>query len=274
MIFFAGRKHQLMFNKRLIINADDFGYNSEVNFAILTSFLKGLCSSTTIMANMPGFEEACQMSHDNGLTKCVGFHLVLSEGTPLTDKIKKCSRFCNSEGRFHHMGERHFFRLSCEEKNAVAQEISAQIDRCREYGIHLSHVDSHNHIHCEWGITCVLFRVMKNKGLRFIRLSRHLDPDSTFIKNLYRRLVNIRIILKGAAATKYFGTVEDFVRLKQNTNCNTISFEIMIHPTFNTEKLLIDDISNEQLDEYVARVVEYKKAISFVDIAKRTHTKQ
>jgi len=263
-----------MFNKRLIINADDFGYNAEVNLAILTSYLKGLCSSMTIMANMPGFKEACQISHDNGLTKRVGLHLVLSEGEPLTDKIKECSRFCNSEGLFHHTGERHFLRLNYKEKNAVAQEISAQIDRCRESGIHLSHVDSHNHIHCEWGIACVLFRVMKIKGLRFVRLSRHLDPNSTFMKNLYRRLVNIRIIKEGTAATKCFGTVEDFVRLKQTTNYNTTSFEIMIHPIFNTEKLLIDAISNEPLDEYVGRIVEYMKAISFLDVAKSTHIKR
>jgi len=257
-----------MSNKHLIINADDFGYNSEVNLAILTSFSKGLCSSTTIMANMPGFEEACQISNDNGLMGYIGLHLVLSEGIPLTDKIKKCSRFCDSNGRFHHIEENRFFRMSHEEKEAVAQEISAQIDRCREYGIPLSHVDSHHHIHNEWGITGVLFQVMKNKGLRFIRLSRHLDPNSTFIKNLYRRFFNVRIMLNGAAATKYFGTVKDFVRLQENTNCFTFSFEIMVHPTFSKNKLLIDSISNEKLDEKVARIVEYKKAISFAEVAK------
>ena len=49
----------------LIINADDFGYDSDVNHAILTSFSKGFCSSTSIIPNMPGFEEACQLCHEN-----------------------------------------------------------------------------------------------------------------------------------------------------------------------------------------------------------------
>ena len=90
-----------------------------------------------------------------------------------------------------------------------------------------------------------------------------MDPNSTFIKNLYRRFINFRITSKGFAATKYFGTVEDFARLRRNGKCNINSFEIMIHPTFDKEKLLIDDISKEPLEEYVANIYEYQSAVSF-----------
>ena len=41
---------------KLIINADDFGMSHEVNTAIRDSFRQGLISSTTLMANMEGFD--------------------------------------------------------------------------------------------------------------------------------------------------------------------------------------------------------------------------
>lgn len=249
--------------KHLIINADDFGRDAEVNQAIMESISQGLCSSTTIMVNMPGFEEACQICHDHKLTDQIGLHLVLSEGRPLTDEMKECSRFCSSEGHFLQTGRGHFFRLSAEDKNAVANEISAQIDRCREYGLPLTHADSHQHMHVEWGIAGVLLQVAEKKGIRFVRLSRHLDPNSTFIRNLYRRLFNLRIRSKGAAATQCFGTVEDFISLRSSGNYNTSSFEIMIHPVFDDEGLLIDDSSREPLGQYVTKVCGYRNAVPF-----------
>ena len=42
----------------LIVNADDFGMSAAVNKAILKAFQEKLISSTSIMANMPGFDEA------------------------------------------------------------------------------------------------------------------------------------------------------------------------------------------------------------------------
>ena len=61
----------------LIINADDFGKNRDVNQAVVECFERGLCSSTTIMPNMPGFEEACRLVHEKGLVSHVGIHAVL-----------------------------------------------------------------------------------------------------------------------------------------------------------------------------------------------------
>ena len=47
-----------MASNKIIINADDFGYNATVNRAIIKSFQRGLISSSSLMANMPGFEDA------------------------------------------------------------------------------------------------------------------------------------------------------------------------------------------------------------------------
>ena len=46
----------------LFVNADDFGLSHEVNMAIVEAFKKGLINNTTIMVNMPGFEEAVRLA--------------------------------------------------------------------------------------------------------------------------------------------------------------------------------------------------------------------
>ena len=44
--------------KHLILNADDFGYSYGVNYGIIESHLRGVLTSTTLMAGMPGFDHA------------------------------------------------------------------------------------------------------------------------------------------------------------------------------------------------------------------------
>ncbi len=43
---------------KVINNADDFGYSNAINYGIIDAHVQGILNSTTIMANMPGFEHA------------------------------------------------------------------------------------------------------------------------------------------------------------------------------------------------------------------------
>ena len=45
----------------IYINADDFGLGTSVNKAIVECFNSGIINSTTLMANMPGFDEAIEL---------------------------------------------------------------------------------------------------------------------------------------------------------------------------------------------------------------------
>src|SRR4051794_8028752 len=72
-------------NAQLIINADDFGSNSDINAAIVSCFEKKLINSTTIMVNMKGFEEAVKLASVHGLKNNIGLHVCLTEGKSLTD---------------------------------------------------------------------------------------------------------------------------------------------------------------------------------------------
>lgn len=69
---------------KLILNADDFGYDKGINFGVIEAYQKGLLTSTTLMTNMPGAEHAGELKKENpGLG--VGLHLNFSLKRPLTD---------------------------------------------------------------------------------------------------------------------------------------------------------------------------------------------
>lgn len=69
-------------DKRIIINADDFGLCRGVNKAVVQAYNNGVLTSTTIMANMPDAGQAVHLAKKlPGLG--VGVHLNIFEGCPL-----------------------------------------------------------------------------------------------------------------------------------------------------------------------------------------------
>ncbi len=47
---------------KLIINSDDFGYSKGINHAILDTHIDGVLTSTTLLANLPGFDHAIALA--------------------------------------------------------------------------------------------------------------------------------------------------------------------------------------------------------------------
>jgi hypothetical protein len=240
----------------MIINADDFGYSGSNNRAIVDCFRRGYCSSTTLMTNMPGFEEACQLVHEHKLLNHTGIHLVLTEGLPLTDGIKKCSRFCNSEGLFTMSRNQRFFSLTSEEKEAVTDELRAQIKRCRQNGIRITHADSHSNAHEEWAIASIAIQLCHEEGIPYLRLARNCGQKLYWFKQIYRNVLNFKIKKNRLARTKYFGSVADCIYLikKEGLHDNIESMEVMIHPGYNMKGTLVDTYDGRALSEIMERL--------------------
>jgi predicted glycoside hydrolase/deacetylase ChbG (UPF0249 family) len=226
----------------MIINADDFGYNSKINRAIVESFERGYCSSTTIMINMPGFDEASQLLHERRLQNHTGIHFVLTEGSPLTDDIRKCHRFCNQAGLFNFSRKKRVFRLSVFEKSSLSNELRAQINRCRKSGIFITHADSHKHAHEEWAIASIVIKICHEESIPYLRLARNCGQWRKRSNRIYRHILNFRLSKAGLARTPYFGSVQDCKDLfnKKGITDKTRSIEVMIHPEYDTNGVLID----------------------------------
>jgi predicted glycoside hydrolase/deacetylase ChbG (UPF0249 family) len=252
---------------RLIINADDFGYSHRTNQAIVAAFERGLCSSCTLMANMPGFDEACELVHQCGLTANVGMHLTLTEGAPVTERIRQCSRFCDQQGRFRLSPRQRVFHLDANERRALIEEIQGQIARCRQRGIPLTHVDSHKHVHQEWAIVPLLIRAARDAGIPYVRRCKTFGFGASGVKTFYRRVVNRRLHQAGLTRTDYFGAPDDYMLFWcrfEGGQSFAASWEVMIHPSFDADGNLVDSWLERSIEDMVRDLAGYEHARSYI----------
>ncbi len=157
-------------DKRIIINADDFGLCEPVNNAVAEAHTEGVLTSATIMANMPAAGEAVKIAKRlPGLG--VGVHLNLSEGPPVS-KDSGIACLLNSDGEFTLSA----FKLSVlsigghKIRNAIRTELAAQIQWVLDKGLTPTHLDSHNHIHSLppiFPIVCELARRFEIAAVRY-----------------------------------------------------------------------------------------------------------
>jgi predicted glycoside hydrolase/deacetylase ChbG (UPF0249 family) len=248
----------------IIINADDFGYSYSVNRAILQSFQRSLCNSLSLMPNLDGFEDAIGLIKAHPiLRRRVGIHVNLTEGFPLSDEIRHCSRFCDPEGRFSYRRERPLFLLSRRERGAVYEEIKMQLDRVIAAGIEPVHLDSHHHVHTEWAISSIVNRLVQEYHIGRVRRARNMGRPNGYAKRLYKALLHRWYFRKnvGFAITDYFGDIEDmkFLLITQPPVGKFI--EVMVHPHFDGKGELVD-INKRDLQQQLAPVLAAQYTIS------------
>lgn len=155
---------------RLIVNADDLGLTSGVNRAILEAHKNGIVRSSTLMANGPALAEAAEMAR-NTPTLGIGCHVTLVDGLPVTGSTqvssllnKKTARFRTGFGEFAVASA--FGRLSGQE---IEAEAAAQIRKLQDAGIHVTHFDTHKHVHLFPRVLTPILRAAKACGVRAVR---------------------------------------------------------------------------------------------------------
>jgi predicted glycoside hydrolase/deacetylase ChbG (UPF0249 family) len=127
--------------KRLIINADDFGYDEGVVQAIIELHQAGLISSTSSMTNMPAWPQAAAYLRDHPELGA-GVHLVMNEGAPVLPP-GQVPALLDNNGHFLNDGQiiRSLRRSTTAQLRA---ELRAQIERFfGDVGRPPDHVDSH-----------------------------------------------------------------------------------------------------------------------------------
>ena len=228
--------------RHIIVNADDFGISSDVNEAILRAFETGLISSSTIMANMPKFDEACVLIRRHYLNGKIGLHLNFTAGKPLTAEVAGCLRLCDRQGHWH--PRRRVLSLTANEALALEHEIAAQVLACEHNGFTPTHWDSHHHMHTEFGIAPVVIRTAQRLKCRALRLGINCGPGRDgapcfhrIVATAYRSLYNARIRFEGLARTDYFGDPQDTAGILRTTMADT---EVMVHPMLDFCGRLVD----------------------------------
>ena len=247
---------------RIIVNADDFGWDENRTCAILQAYKLGLIHTTTAMPNMPWFDHAIEMAKETGLAEHVGLHLCLTEGRPLTEHIRKCPRFCDAEGNFNkvfHLSLRTRLKISLEESRAVAEETTAQMEKFRAAGLSWMHLDSHHHSHTDWSIARVVMPIARKMGFKSVRRARDLGSGMSLFNRIYKVFINRYLKNSIGLASDRFGSYLDVIGFL-STMANQETVEMMVHPMYKAGNHF--NMAGELLDtdhpmEDVVRLIGY-----------------
>ena len=156
----------------LIVNADDFGMTSGVNRAVIESHTRGIVTSTTLMANMPAFDEAVRLARAHP-SLGVGLHFNITQGAPVAEASRVRS-LLNERGEFFGTSTA-LLRQMLTGKLRVLEieiELRAQIEKALAAGLRLTHVDSHKHSHALPPIGEVIANVIGDYDIHAVRLPR------------------------------------------------------------------------------------------------------
>jgi chitin disaccharide deacetylase len=215
--------------RRLIVNADDFGYTAGVNRAIVEAHTSGIVTSSTLMANGRAFAEAARLTTTVPRLS-IGCHVVLIDGKPLLapDRIPSLSDAKSGvpqfrDGLLSFAARAIAGMLDTEE---VEAEATAQIRKLQSAGITVSHFDTHKHTHIFPRVLKPLLRAAADCNVRAVRNPfgprRPLRSSELLAEpGLWKRTAEVRILR--AFSNKFRDAVD---RLGFSTPDGTLGIEV------------------------------------------------
>ena len=155
------------FRKRLIVNADDFGFTKDVNEGIAQAHVDGILTATTLMANGDAFDDAVRIAGRlPGLD--IGCHLVLVGGKSLVT------------GKLLPGSVTELLTAIMSRRIPIFDELSAQVTALLEAGIRPTHLDTHKHTHLAPPVLDAVVRVSREFRIPWVR--RPFDLPLTAVR--------------------------------------------------------------------------------------------
>lgn len=161
-------------NRRLIVNADDFGRSHSINEAVIRAHQEGILTTASLMVNEPAAEQAVTLARQNPKLG-VGLHLTLLLGHSALghDRIPGLVR---PDGTFPEKPTRPALRYYWVRglREQLRAELRAQFERFRRTGLTLDHVNGHLHLHLHPTVFRILMEEVTDLGIERFRLT--FDP--------------------------------------------------------------------------------------------------
>lgn len=259
--------------RKLIVNADDFGLTEGVNQAVIKCYKKASVSSATLMINTDATKHAVELAKENpGLG--VGLHFNLTTGKPLSE-LDTVRSLVAHDGFFcsRKVWERRPF-LGLVKNRDIETEFLAQVQRYQEFGLSMTHIDSHQHMHVYPSVFSVVSKycIRNNVPLRIPYVSHFLDSNILCRSNmkkllrssLLRLLIGLDVLpitRKRPISNDHFCCIFDFMPIpefirKEHYVRMLDKFkkgicELMVHPAQVDEKLRrLTEITKVSQQEY------------------------
>lgn len=143
--------------KKLIVNADDFGYTERINQGIINAHRDGIVTSTSIMTTKEGFENAVVLAKENPKLS-IGIHLDL-------DKFFEID---HTRGRIVGITQPL-------ERSVLEEEIKKQFDIVFSKGLVPTHITGHHHVQMIKEVLEVLVPLMKQYNIMAVRFHKKIS---------------------------------------------------------------------------------------------------
>lgn len=245
---------------RIIVNADDFGYNETATQKIEEFAERGLISSATIMATGADFARAAEYSKSRPDIS-FGVHLALAEvpslsQNPLLGAAQNMSCWAKGKG--------FSAAFNSELAAAIDAEWTLQIQKCLDFGVKISHLDSHHGVHTKPFTFLPLKRVAAKFGIKKVRNIYNLSDTFTARRKLQRAIYEtaFRHCPPQFTTTDFFLSYGEFVQMKNRPDGALI--ELMCHPggVYPEEDALIEA-------QTLARVCKNFRLVNWNDISQK-----
>lgn len=232
-------------SRRLVVNADDFGFTRDVNEGIVASHCSGIVRSTSLMANGGAFDHAVQLARDNPSLD-VGCHLVLTGGSSVLIPGAALPRS---------LGE--LLASILTRRLRPFDEMCAQLEKALSAGVRVTHLDTHKGVHLLPPVMEAIARVSERYRVAWVRFPFDLGWQSKRapLKRAWvygaMRLLRGRLLRTlrshGCRTTDHFTGlnmigmfgVPDLVRLFRCLPAGTT--ELMCHPGYCGAELLVSE---------------------------------
>lgn len=219
--------------RKLIVNADDFGFTRDVNQGILACHQEGILTATTLMATGRAFHHAVELAKGTPSLD-VGCHLVLVQDPGLPPTIWALLQAIR----------RHEIDL--------LGEMRRQIEITLKASIRPSHLDTHKHTHLIPQVRRAVLRVSEEYGIPFVRKPADFarDPSAPLrtqaiahAMHLAQRGFDRSLAVANARRTHHFTGFQLTGRMTVDNLAATLRSlpegvtELMCHPAFLTTEL-------------------------------------
>jgi chitin disaccharide deacetylase len=175
--------------RRLIVNADDFGFTRDVNEGIVEAHREGILTATTIMANGDAFAHAVALARETPSLD-LGCHLVLVQGRSVADPSKELPAT---------VGE--LAKALLRRRIPVYDELLAQVRKIVRAGIRPTHLDTHKHTHLLPPVLDAMARLAREFRIPWVRRPFDFGIDSGARLTKSAVAVGIRVTRPGFART-------------------------------------------------------------------------
>ena len=136
--------------RKLVVNADDFGFTRDVNQGIVRAHGEGILTATTLMATGAAFDDAVRLAREHPSLD-IGVHLVLVGEPPFPRTVARLMQAI-ALGRVR-----------------IDEELRAQVRRILDAGLEPTHLDTHKHTHLFPPVLNAVARISEEFTIPWVR---------------------------------------------------------------------------------------------------------